>query len=219
MKYIKKNKHNEPRSLKENRSTPGATYDDCNKEAIRLALLKEQGYICAYCMRRIDNTRQKGIPQTKIEHFIPQTKAIGLSMNYMNMIGVCKGNEDQPELKFTCDKKRGSKPLTIDPRKKICEINIAYQPDGIIYSNNKKIDQELNEILGLNNEILVKNRRNIVEATRNNLNKIYKNKRNQTWSKSDLTQAINLWNAKANGKHREYCMIAVYYLEKKLARL
>lgn len=218
MKYIEKNIHNEPRSLKETRSTPGASYDDCNKEDIRLALLKEQGYICAYCMRRIDNNRQKGIPQTKIEHYIPQAEAADLNLNYINMIGVCKGNEDQPELQFTCDTKRGNAPLTIDPRKKSCESYIAYQPDGVIYSTNEQIDKELNEILGLNNDILVKNRRSVVEIIRNSLEKRYK-KKNQTWSKSDLTQAISLWKEKKNGKHKEYCMAAIYYLEKKLARL
>ena len=45
MKYIQKNIKNEPKSLKEERSTPNPNFDSCNKEDIRKALLREQGYI------------------------------------------------------------------------------------------------------------------------------------------------------------------------------
>ena len=54
------------------------------KDAIRRELLKEQGYLCAYCMRRI-----KSVEETKIEHWVPQeklTKEQGL--DYSNMLGV-----------------------------------------------------------------------------------------------------------------------------------
>lgn len=49
-------KQHEPESLRRFRLTPGADFDGmpaAEKNELRLALIKEQGYICAYCMRRI----------------------------------------------------------------------------------------------------------------------------------------------------------------------
>lgn len=46
-------KGDEPRSLTLYRKSAYAYYDGCNKNDIRDSLLKEQGYLCAYCMRRM----------------------------------------------------------------------------------------------------------------------------------------------------------------------
>jgi len=220
MKYIKKDIKNEPISLRETRSTPGSTYDDCNKEDIRLALLQEQGAICAYCMRRIDaRFNNKGLPTTRIEHFEAQSDNKELQMNFLNMLGVCDGREGNPKHDLTCDKRRGNTTLSIDPRNLSCERFIAYHSNGIIYSNNKKMDHELNEVLGLNNQNLIIERGKIIKNIRERLKRLYKKKKDQTWSKSDLTKEINHWKSRNNSKYREYCMIAIYYLEKKIARL
>lgn len=55
---IKKGK--EPISLTEYRASGGRKFDDLDsatKKDIRDSLLKEQGYICAYCMKRIGRDR------------------------------------------------------------------------------------------------------------------------------------------------------------------
>lgn len=62
MIYIKK--RTEPKSLVEHRCTPGATFDGLDKTELRECLLKEQGYLCAYCMKRIHDEKD-----TKIEHY------------------------------------------------------------------------------------------------------------------------------------------------------
>ena len=56
MKYIQKNIKNEPDTLKAYRSTPNATYTGFadTRQLLKTALCKEQGYICCYCMRRIE---------------------------------------------------------------------------------------------------------------------------------------------------------------------
>jgi len=220
MKYIKKSIRNEPASLKETRSTPGSTYDDCYKEPIRLALLLEQGSICAYCMRRIDNNKnKKGLPNTRIEHFEAQSNQEDLKLNYLNMLGVCDGNEGNSNSQLTCDKRRGNQLLTIDPRKKTCEKLIAYDNNGNIYSDNPRVEKELNEVLGLNHRNLVRDRENIIKTARTRLQIVYKKKKNHTWSKSDILKEINSWQSKNNNRYREFCMAAIYYLEKKLVRL
>ena len=58
---IKITKIREPRELKKYRTPPGAAYiarDRSVKEAVLNSLLNEQGHLCAYCMRRIPETRK-----------------------------------------------------------------------------------------------------------------------------------------------------------------
>ncbi len=228
MKYIQKSIKNEPKSLKEERSTPNPNFDSCNKDDIRKALLNEQAYICAYCMRRIDNNRdEKAQPNIRIEHFEGQKSETGedLRLNFLNMLGVCNGNEGSAKHLLTCDKRRASfqatePKLSIDPRKKNCEQLINYLDNGTIYAVNDKIDYELNNLLGLNNENLVRERLGVIKTARQRMLRYYKKKKkDQSWAKSDLTKEIKYWNTQKNSKYPEYCRIPIFYLEKKLARL
>lgn len=57
-----------------------------DKEIIKDSLLKEQGYLCAYCMKRLDNTNY-----VKIEHIAPQSVYPEKSLSYRNMLAVCDG--------------------------------------------------------------------------------------------------------------------------------
>ena len=60
-------------------------------------LLKEQGHICAYCMRRIPDER-KGLPHVKIEHWNARNGEHGETcgsygaLDYGNFLAVCSGN-------------------------------------------------------------------------------------------------------------------------------
>ena len=86
MIYIKKG--NEPDSLTKYRKKKFAYYDGYkDKDDIRKNLLEEQGYLCAYCMRRIDKKRMK------IEHWYPEEHLTDIEcLNYQNMLGVCLGH-------------------------------------------------------------------------------------------------------------------------------
>ena len=76
-------KGNEPRSLTVYRKTQYAYFDGCPKDEIRKSLLKEQGYLCAYCMRRID------LKHTRIEHWTPEAELSELEkLDYSNMLAV-----------------------------------------------------------------------------------------------------------------------------------
>ena len=97
MRFINK-RNREPRELSEYRdSTPDATYDDLRcKKQIRQSLVDEQGYICAYCMGKID------VNDSTIEHYISQIRHKDSpyseeehkkqSLLYSNMYGVCINN-------------------------------------------------------------------------------------------------------------------------------
>lgn len=51
------------------------------KDKIKGNLLKEQGHLCAYTMRRLD-----GPEQCHVEHIQPQNQAPGLDLDYANMV-------------------------------------------------------------------------------------------------------------------------------------
>ena len=77
-------------------------YDDLEKTDIQESLLEEQGALCAYCMCRIDKDNMK------IEHWNPQSIAPNLSLDYQNMLGVCKGGEGNSKKFQHCDTKKGT---------------------------------------------------------------------------------------------------------------
>lgn len=212
MKCIIKNIKNEPISLKELRSTPGATYDDCNKEDIRTELIKEQGRICAYCMRRIsDKLNAYGQPKMTIEHYIPRSVDSSLALNYLNMLGVCKGGEKGPGHLRHCDKSRGNNPLVIDPRKKNCEDLIKYTPRGEVYSDDERINYDLDNTLNLNIRSLKDGRATAIELSRQIL---------KSFSKGAIQNKIKeLESLNKKGQYAEFCQAAIYYLQKKLRQL
>lgn len=203
--------------MKEKRSTPGATFDGCNKDDIRRALLKEQGSLCAYCMQRIDNTLdEKGIPITKIEHYQAKIGDNALQMNYLNMLAVCRGNEGEAKHLQHCDTAKGSDPITVNPMKKDCELQIGYESSGEIFSKNENIHKDLVEVLKLNNQRLVEWRKEAIKTAR--IAMMGKGK-NKTWSEGELRAEIKHWLEVTDGKYEPFCMAAVYYLQQKIARL
>ena len=158
---IRIEKGKEPRSLTEYKMQENASFQDLPinvKNDIRLHLLKEQGYLCAYCMRRIHQDSMK------IEHFMPQSTISGKeALEYNNLLGVCWGgskhkkrdsncdsqkNDDPREL--TCDSKKGNTRIIADPRDQRVIDKIEYKHDGTIYSKDDKINADLNVALNLN---------------------------------------------------------------------
>jgi hypothetical protein len=113
MKFIAKNLRNEPKTLIEYRATPSSSYSgfgDTDK-LLKVALCKEQGYICCYCMRAIDENTMS------IEHYITQNRHPnsplsekehqGNDLKYGNMLGSCNSKERN------CSGERGNEPLVI----------------------------------------------------------------------------------------------------------
>ena len=152
---IKKGK--EPYELLSYRKKADANYDDMDcKQIVLESLMREQGYLCAYCMRRIPEARNLpiGVHPATIEHWEAQS-ATGEDkrLDYANMLAVCAGNRGCGDKKnMTCDAKRGNTALTVDPRKSEIISRISYRNNGIIYSDDPAINRDLNDTLGLNNE-------------------------------------------------------------------
>jgi len=135
------------------------------KKQIVESLMREQGHLCAYCMREIPDTRilesDGNYSSVYIEHWIPRSVTVGSSDNkgldYQNMFAVCSGNEKAPEATgrhkkrfMTCDKRRGNKPLKINPLVENTMNTIRYGSDGTIDADDDEIRRDLTETLNLN---------------------------------------------------------------------
>ena len=122
------------------------------KETIRKSLLEEQHYLCAYCMRRIQNDGQK----TSIEHWYPLSKDKERALDYGNMLAVCDGGKNwtgKGKKLLCCDAyKADEDELSISPLNKQQMDKIAYEKDGFIktYPKDEKMDEDIRDILRLN---------------------------------------------------------------------
>ena len=78
----------EPSSLVQYRKQTHASFDNLPtelKDELRSNLLKEQGYICCYCMKRIQEPTPKHM---KIEHFKCQENNKNFQLTYSNIFGL-----------------------------------------------------------------------------------------------------------------------------------
>lgn len=156
---IKIEKTREPHSWTEHRLTDGAEYEATSD--LRDALLADQGYICAYCMRRIPAHDKGTTETTRIEHIIPQSKLTREQrMDYRNMVICCPGAMTSTfEKDCHCDRHKGEKPISFSPLDQNFINTLSYNTDGSIISTNTIYDREINEILNLNVELLKANRK------------------------------------------------------------
>lgn len=208
---IKINKLSEPRSLQHYRKQKDAKFDGPNftavKNDIRKRLLQEQGFICAYCMRRIEDD----ITKTKVEHWVARTVDPRRQLDYGNLLACCDGNKGSKPKNQTCDTKKDDANLQFnpaDPNDNI-DINIDFKSSGIISSKNKIFNAELNDVLNLNHSRLVMNRVAVLEELQGNLGKS-----NGRRTYAELQRMINEWSSCDSRNHfHEYYGVVLYDLK------
>ena len=136
------------------------------------------------------------------------------------MFGACTGNEGKPKKLQTCDTKKANLELYINPiSNPSCELHFKYNADGEIssVSNSTAINKQLNEVLNLNMQSLKDSRAEIYILVQEKMRfegKKYKN--DKIGFVRFLEQERVNWLNRVDNKHRPYCMVAVYYLTKKL---
>lgn len=142
-------------------------YDNTfDKAAVKTSLVIEQGYLCAYCMQRIEDDHT-----TKLEHWEDQAslkklkekgekekltkkeekeKLENLSkiFDYDNIFAVCKGSlHDNKGKQQHCDSSRskGNRELTLKPSDKRTLQNVKYSSNGRIYAACAITNMEIEE--------------------------------------------------------------------------
>lgn len=193
----------EPREWTKHRLTPGAKYEAVPE--LRKALLEEQGYLCAYCMRRIPIRDTNSNESTRIDHILSRTKHPELQLNYSNMVVCCPGAITSD---FHCDKQKGENDITINLFEDHFFDTLSYSSkDGRIKSSDAESDRQINELLNLNHALLKRNRLETLRGVILMLNRI-------GWTSSNIRHQIEIWNQKdQQGHYKPYNSIVVWFLK------
>lgn len=202
------------------------------KAQVKESLMKEQGHLCAYCMRQIPDERilpeDIDLSDIYIEHWQARSAenrtGENKGLDYTNMLAVCSGNEKAPEAKkgkkrkrfFTCDKKRESAPLKVNPLDEKTLETIYYLSDGIIKSTDPEIDNDINVRLNLNCSTeavtLPENRKKVLDIIQE-----------EVFSKEgDLRQncieQLHMWENEKDPK-TPYIGIAIWWLKDQISHM
>lgn len=190
-----------------NRLTPGASYQAIPE--LRDALLQEQGYICAYCMRRIPVRDGNSNETTRIEHVLCRELHKDCELDYHNMVVCCPGAISG---NFHCDKNKGNRDISFNLFDNAFINTLSYSTkDGTIKSSVSRYDTEMNEILNLNHALLKRNRNAVLKGVIAQLSK------KPNWERTKIRNILNSWDSKdAAGLYKSYNGIVVWFLKKKL---
>lgn len=191
----------EPRAWTEYCATPGVEYAAIPE--LRESLIVEQGYICAYCLRRIK------LDDSRVEHIKPRSVYLDLALRYSNMVLCCNGliNSD-----CHCDKRKGSQEITFDLFGEVFFKTLSYSSaSGEIKSSNIQWNSEINKVLNLNNRLLMQNRKRALEGAIQCLSEN---------SLGQLRKHRSLWEGRdKQGQFKPYCSIVLWYIDKKLKQM
>jgi uncharacterized protein (TIGR02646 family) len=214
-----------PVSLQAYRSHPAAVYDGQNftpvKADLRVALVKEQHGLCAYCMRRIRPNER----EMKIEHWQCQEKYPERQLDYTNLLGACLGHEGSPREGQTCDTRKANEDIRYNPAESAHNVfgKISYSSgDGAILSNDTVFDRQIGDqkqperrdngsILNLNLPLLKANR---LHAIRGVQIALAKPKRHQTVAEIDSM----IRKIEQMPEWPEYAGVTLYFLQKRKRR-
>ncbi len=210
-------KSHEPPSLQHYRLQPGAVFDGQDftpvKQDIREQLVAEQGYLCAYCMSRIEADDR----QMKVEHWHSRKKYPEEQLSYANLLGCCCGNEGLPDSHAHCDTKKRKVDLLFSPAEPghHQRLKIHYEFNGTIKSDNPEFDRQLGGVLNLNHSRLMDNRKSVWSSVTKTLSRI-----TGKATRVQIEELLLKWCRKdGEGKLKEYTGVAIYYLNKKLQRV
>jgi uncharacterized protein (TIGR02646 family) len=208
MQHITKSK--EPKNFTEKKAKGIQSFDDLDKTELRTSLIKEQGYICCYCMNRIIDDRN----EVRIEHWYPESKSLeendfGRTVNYSNLLLACKGVSEKDK---HCDFNKENNIITVNPLNAAHIDKIKYKADGTIDSDEPEFKRDIDIILNLNTDRLKSNRADIYDIVRDQLSI-----KDGTRTKPEILKILEKWLKKdANGMQKTFYMVAVYFLRKKL---
>ena len=104
------------------------TYGDLSgavKEAVKESLLAEQGRICCYCERRLNEG------DLHIEHLAPQSSPAVDPLDYSNMICSCQNQLKKGDPRH-CGNLKENNTLSLTPLDADCEEHFTYTHNGTI---------------------------------------------------------------------------------------
>jgi uncharacterized protein (TIGR02646 family) len=181
-----------------------------HKDSVRRALTEEQGFLCCYCLRRINPDADS----MKIEHWAPQAIERERWYDWSNLLGACPGGTAGAARHQTCDTHKGSTPITVNPTLAEHVARVRFRGDGTVYSEDPLFEQDLNRTLNLNDVTLVAARRARVAAVHVELRK-----HEGSWSRALLERQLDKWRPRRmTGRLPEFCEVVAQELERRLPK-
>ncbi len=176
-----------------------STMDDNGQQRrirLRKELIKEQGEICCYCMKKID------ISSSHTEHFWPKSKFEDIDLEYTNLFASCNGSGVVGKEGYCGHKKYDwFIPNMISPLDTRIEELFKFTPDGeihIVQGNAlSNIAKEMKNHLGLDSYHLNRNRRQAIEES--------EYFEEAEYTQEDILNFIDYYSNMDNGKYVPYC--------------
>lgn len=175
---------------------------------LRDALIKEQGEICCYCMKKID------VDSSHIEHFFPKEQFRDIDLSYDNLFASCNGEGSSIIYDEYCGHRKDNwwREDMISPTDIEVEKVFKYAPNGKISSVNGRttsnIAQEMIHNLGLDSYHLERSRREAIEAS-----EVFDD---VEYSEEEIRNFIDYYSNKDNGTYIPFCKAIVDCLEEML---
>jgi len=222
MKYIQKNGCPEKYTLwcKSVVDTDEEDYNELkgvNKQILFDALIKEQGFICGYTMKKINRDT------AHIEHIKPQSlcrrEKPGSDLDYTNLIACYPLKDNKAKYRYGATKKgdwweKGGKEF-VSPLEYACESYFHFDLEGKIIASTSNI-AAINtiKVLALNHGSLTEERKRVIEEF------IHGPYKKDPLSPSQTTRAIsNICNQNGEGHYHEFCIVIRDALKQHLSGL
>lgn len=204
MKRIIKNKSPEKfETWKTNKTRTWKTFKRNSeiKHLVRNSLLNEQGYICCYCGKKIENNEL-----STIEHLKCKDNYKNLEMDYNNLLISCNGGREERSIRdeffpLSCDAHKDNDNIEVTPLDINCEEEFLYSDSGEIIGRSDKAERTI-EKLNLNNSNLIHLRKAALEPFVELIDDIEEN-----------IILIDYYSNKQNGKYEEYSNAILGYLK------
>jgi uncharacterized protein (TIGR02646 family) len=144
------------------KNTARDAFDQIDKERVRADLAREQGRLCAFCMRRIDpeaiaapSEGARPEPTMKIAHRAPIDVDPAKALSWKNLVGSCDGGQRSGGRRWSCDAAQGSTALTVDQTVQGSCAHLRYERRDplrglFITSDTLALKVDVEQTLGLN---------------------------------------------------------------------
>ena len=157
------------------------------RRMLREALIKEQGKICCYCMRRIYNN------SAHIEHFFPQESFRDMDLTYENMFASCNGEAT----------------IILDAEvEKVFKYSANGKISAVRNRPSSNVAQDMIHNLGLDSFHLERDRKQAIQAS-----EVFDD---EDYTDDEIRSFIEYYSNKNNGEYEPYCKAIVDCLEEML---
>lgn len=136
-----------------------------SKKQLKDEILDEQGFICAFCMNKLENNYQCTLDHLKPKSANPTEN----TFDYYNLLAVCEGKNPltkplKDDLRH-CNNKKEDKLIEISPLELDCEEKFIFDAVGNIYPKIETDQASINtiKILGLDSIYMVNLRKDAIE--------------------------------------------------------